>query len=262
MSAAPAIIPLVPVRQSHPARPWARVVACSQENFGGDFFFFLRDGCFVVSVLIVDFFKKNVFICFSLPVRARPFVPDRMILGRVEAKGVCLFAPPAGWFPVTRGDNTVSRTVWEWEERRTQKMSSSASCRSIRRPVHPLRAARPRGRAGKVPWPFWAVTGLGARGGGAGGTKFDLQPWPSGLVRPAAGRSGSREGGEGGGEPGCFPWKPCSWPGRCHPRGGGVARRCQGSVSSAGRAPAAPGCREPRAGRSRDGIAAGGGGGG
>lgn len=41
VSAAPAIIPLVPVRQSHPARPWARLVACSQENFGGDFFIFL-----------------------------------------------------------------------------------------------------------------------------------------------------------------------------------------------------------------------------
>lgn len=115
------------------------------------FFFFLLGGwkCFVVLVLFVVFFGFFFFICFSLPVRARPFVPDRMILGRVEAKGVCLFAPPAGWFPVTRGDNTVSRTVWEWEERQTQKMSSSPSCRSIRRPVHPLHGSVATGAGGE-----------------------------------------------------------------------------------------------------------------
>lgn len=39
-------------------------------------------------------------------------------------------------------------------------------------------------------WPFSAVTGVRSVGSGAEGTKFDFQPGPSGLVRPAAGRSG------------------------------------------------------------------------
>lgn len=73
-----------------------------------------------------------------------------------------------------------------------------------------------------------------------------MQPWPSGLVRPAAGRSGSREGGEGGGEPGCCSWEPAAVQlaekvpplrGRCSPAAPGPVG-CP--VPSARRALAAP----------------------
>lgn len=108
------------------------------------------------------------------------------------------------------------------------------------------------GGVGKVLWPFSAVTGVWGRGSGAGGTKFDLQPGPSGLVRPAAGRSrrGSREKEEE--EEGASRAvsngnrRPYRCPGRCQPHGGGVARRhpdrevAPSPLPAAGRVSAAP----------------------
>lgn len=59
-----------------------------------------------------------------------------------------------------------------------------------RRPRPTPSSVEARGRVGKVLWPFSAVPGVRSVGSGAEGTKFDFQPGPSGLVRPAAGRSG------------------------------------------------------------------------
>lgn len=137
-------------------------------------------------------------------------------------------------------------------------------CRSIRQTTVPSRVV-PRlpppppvsawswGRVGKVLWPFSAVTGVRGFGSGAGGTKFDLQPGPSGLVRPAAGRSGRGSREEEEEEVGASravsngKRRPCRCPGRCHPRGGGVARRqpvreaAPSPLTAAVRVSAAPG---------------------
>lgn len=77
---------LLKLRQSRPdaaAATRARAVGCSEHGF------------------LKSAFPFPLAPAGSLAIGGRGC---SIILGRVEAKGVCLFAPPAGWFPVTRGD--------------------------------------------------------------------------------------------------------------------------------------------------------------
>lgn len=88
-------------------------------------------------------------IGFSLLTGARQGIKDErgelIILGRVEAAGACLFAPPAGWFPVTRGDTQFPELSGSGRRDRHRKTSSSLrrattaaeSAKSPSRPVHP-----------------------------------------------------------------------------------------------------------------------------